>query len=190
MDAATIVRSARLAAGQSQAQLAASAGTHQPAVGRVESGAADATIGRLNRLLTPAGAQVIAIGTRLPTIAAWAGAFRTWLAAGDAEGVRAAFVQVADDLGSVDGDIAVALCSLPPAPTGSLGVDAALASVVQYTLQRLGLPVPRWAREASPSPEPYFIVDNPALHALVAASTPPVFAERNVFVPAEYFESV
>lgn len=190
MDAGTILRSARLAADRTQGQLAASAGTHQPALGRVESGAADATVGRLNRLLAPAGAQVLAVRTRLPSIAAWAAAFRIWLREGDDEGVRAAFLQVSDDLRSLDGDIAVALCSLAPASTGSSGVDAALASFVEHTLERDRYPVPRWARQAPAASDPYFIVANPALTDLVIASTPAVFAKRNVFVPAEFFESV
>jgi len=190
MDAATILRSARIAAHCTQGQLAARAGTHQPALGRVESGAADATVGRLNRVLAPAGAQVLAVSTRLPSVAAWSAAFRGWLLEGDDEGVRAAFLQVSDDLRSLDGDIAVALCSLAPAPTGSAGVDAALASLVEYTLTRERYPVPRWARDAQAGHEPYFIVANPSLRDLVVDSTPEVFAKRNVFVPAEFFESV
>lgn len=190
MDAATILRSTRSAANRTQAQLATSAGTQQPALGRVESGAADATVGRLNRLLAPVGAQVLAVGTRLPTIAAWAAAFRTWLLEGDEEVVRAAFLQVSDDLRSLDGDVAVSLCTLAPAPTGASGVDAALASLVEHTLDRDRYPVPSWARQAPPASEPYFIVANPRLTDLVVASTPEVFAERNVYVPAEFFESV
>lgn len=190
MDAATILRSARLAADRTQAQLAASAGTHQPSLTRVESGASDATVGLLNRLLASAGAQVLAVSTRLPSIAAWAASFRRWLVEGDHEGVRAALLQVSDDLRSLDGDLAVTLCSMAPVPTGSSGVDAALASLVEYTLGRGGYPTPKWAREAPPAAEPYFIVANPALTDLVVASTPEVFAKRHVYVPAEFFESV
>lgn len=126
----------------------------------------------------------------MPSIAAWAAAFRTWLCGGDDEGVRAAFLQVSDDLRSLDGDVAVALCSLAPVPTGSSGVDAALASLVEHTLDRDRYPVPRWASQAPPTREPYFIVANGALKDLVVASTPEVFAKRNVYVPAEFFESV
>ncbi len=190
MDAATILTSTRARSGRTQRDLAQMTGSSQPALARVERRSADATVERLNALLRPLGAQVAALPTRLPTIATWAESFRRWLLDGDLEAVRGALVDVVDDLRSVDPDVAVALCALPPAPTGSDGVDAALAAVVHHVLDEWSLPVPRWARTTAPSPEPFFLVANPALRAEAEAGTPAAFRRRNVFVPAEYFESV
>lgn len=58
MDAASLIRAARRGAGLTQAQLAARAGTSQPAVARYESGAASPSIRTLERLLRAAGQRV------------------------------------------------------------------------------------------------------------------------------------
>lgn len=190
MDAATILYSARTAPGRSQGWLAAVVGTKQPSVARLESGRSDATVDRLNRLLDPLGSQVSALPTKLPTIAAWAASFSSWINEGDLAEVRNGLLRISDDLRSLDGATAVALCVLPPGRTGSVGVDAALASLVTYTLQRNDLPVPLWAELAGPADEPFFIVPNKALRAIVIEETPSLFAARNVWVPRDFFESV
>jgi predicted nucleotidyltransferase/DNA-binding XRE family transcriptional regulator len=58
MDAATLLRSAREAAGLSQGALAARAGTSQPAVSRYESGASSPSVETLDRLLATIGARL------------------------------------------------------------------------------------------------------------------------------------
>jgi transcriptional regulator with XRE-family HTH domain len=190
MDAATILQSARTAPGRSQEWLAAAVGTQQPSVARLETGRSDATVGRLNRLLDPLGSQVSALPTKLPTIASWAASFADWIDEGDLEAVRNGLLRASDDIRSLDGATAVSLCVLPPGHTGSSGVDAALASLVEYTLVRSDLPVPKWAVHAPPADEPFFVVANRALRAIVIEETPSLFARRNVWVPRDYWESV
>ncbi len=190
MNAATILHSARTAPGRTQRWLAAAVGSQQPSVARVETGRSDVTVDRLNRLLDPLGSQVAAIPTKLPTIAAWAASFARWIDDGDLAEVRNGLLRISDDLRSLDGATAVALCILPPGPTGSEGVDAALAAVVAYTLRRSRLPVPRWAELAERTSEPFYVVPNEALRAIVIEDTPALFADRNVWVPADFFESV
>lgn len=58
MSAASLIREARKAAGLTQAQLAARAGTSQPAVARYESGTASPSVRTLERLLRAAGQRV------------------------------------------------------------------------------------------------------------------------------------
>ena len=58
MDAATLIRTSREAAGLSQDTLAARAGTSQPAVSRYESGASSPSVDTLDRLLAAMGARL------------------------------------------------------------------------------------------------------------------------------------
>lgn len=190
MDTASILRSVRASSARSQDELARAAGTPQPALARLESARGDATVGRLNRILEPVGAQVAALPTRLPTLASWAQAFRTWIQEDDLPAVRSGFIQVADDLTSVDGATAVGLCLLAPAPTGHPGVDASLAGLVEFIFTRSNWPVPLWVGDIAPAPEPFHLVPNRSIRHHIEASTPAVFSVRNVFVPAEFFASV
>lgn len=58
LDAAALIGHARREAGLTQAQLAARAGTSQPAVARYESGETSPAVSTLNRLLKACGQQV------------------------------------------------------------------------------------------------------------------------------------
>lgn len=58
MSTASLIRAARTAAGLTQAQLAARAGTSQSAVARYESGAASPSVRTLERLLRAAGQRI------------------------------------------------------------------------------------------------------------------------------------
>ena len=190
MDAATILHGARTAPGRTQGWLAAAVGTQQPSLARLENGHSDATVGRLNRLLDPLGSQVSALPTKLPTIAAWAASFTDWLEEGDLAEVRHGLLRASDDLRSLDGATAVSLCVLAPGPTGSDGVDAALACLVEYTLGRQGLPVPLWTGTVPAAIEPFYVVSNKGLRDIVRNDTPEVFKKRNVWVPVDFWESV
>lgn len=126
----------------------------------------------------------------LPSIADWASVFRSWLGEGDLAEVRHAFIRISDDLKPLDGASASALCEVHPEATGSDGVDAALAPLVEFTLKGRGLDPPSWAASVPPAPEPFYLVVNVGLRGLVVDETPQEFSERNLFVPAAYFESV
>lgn len=59
MDAATLLRTARVRSGLSQRALAASAGTSQAAVAAIESGRKQPTVATLERLLRAAGTELV-----------------------------------------------------------------------------------------------------------------------------------
>lgn len=59
MDAATLIRAARIDAGLTQAQLAERAATSQPAIARYESGAASPSVATLDRILRAAGQRLV-----------------------------------------------------------------------------------------------------------------------------------
>lgn len=60
MEAATVLQTARQRAGMSQRQLALAAGTSQPAVAAIESGAKQPTVATLDRLLRAVGTELVA----------------------------------------------------------------------------------------------------------------------------------
>ncbi|MBK5306871.1 MAG: helix-turn-helix transcriptional regulator [Frankiaceae bacterium] len=60
MDAAALLRSARLRAGLTQRALAAAAGTSQAAVAAIESGRKQPSVATLDRLLRAAGTELVA----------------------------------------------------------------------------------------------------------------------------------
>lgn len=66
-DPATLLRDARRAAGLTQAQLAARAGTTQSAIARLESGRTSPTVANLDRVLRAAGRQ-LELHSALPPI--------------------------------------------------------------------------------------------------------------------------
>ncbi|HUS61600.1 MAG TPA: helix-turn-helix transcriptional regulator [Acidimicrobiales bacterium] len=57
-DAAHVLRQARMRAGLSQAEVAARAGTSQPAISMYESGAREPTVATLRRLVEASGARL------------------------------------------------------------------------------------------------------------------------------------
>lgn len=126
---------------------------------------------------------------RLPTIQTWSRWFVEYVDEGDLEGVRVGFINISDSLRSTPAD-AVAMCEDPPVPTGHKGVDAALAAVVEFTLDYLGLPKPSWISTVTVPEEPFYIAANPGIRDLVEASTLPPFRRWNCYVPEEFFESV
>lgn len=59
VDAATLLRTSRTRSGLSQRQLAAAAGTSQPAVAAIESGRKQPTVATLDRLLRALGTELV-----------------------------------------------------------------------------------------------------------------------------------
>lgn len=190
MEASTILRSSRRSAGLTQRALARTADVPQPNLCEIETGAADVTVNRCNRVLRALGSQLAVIPTTAPTVADWAEQIASDLADGDDAAARTVFVRIADSFAALDGVLRVVLSAQPPAPTGHRGYDAALAGTVEYLLGHAALPVPAWVDGVGPSPEPLYLAPNPAIRKLVEDTTPTVFRDRDVFVPADFFDSV
>ena len=190
MEAATALRSARRSRGISQRALALASGVPQPNLCEIETGGADVTVNRCNRVLRSLGSQLTVVPTTAPTIADWAEQIGSDITAGDDAAARTVFIRIADSFAALDGVLRVVLCAQRPAPTGNRGFDAALAGLVEHLLGAESLPIPTWVREVEPAPEPLYLAANPAIRQLVEATTPPAFLARNVFVPADFFDSI
>lgn len=190
MNARTILHSAREDVGWSQRELSRRSGVAQPSISDIESGQRDTTVATLGRILKAAHYIVVAVPTLHPTVADWAARLATLLRS-DPGAVEKSLVQIADDLLAVDPATRVALCVTPPPPTGDSAIDAVLAGLVEFLLSRARLPVPSWvddpARRAATA---WDLVDIPGLQQFARETTPEPFRRRNVFVPAEFLESV
>jgi hypothetical protein len=95
-----------------------------------------------------------------------------------------------DDLVRADSASRVALCAMPPLPTGDRRYDALLAALVEHDLERDGLPVPTWAQDPGRQAGGWWVEDLPELREAVRQATPPAFARHGVWLDATELESV
>lgn len=190
--ASTLLRQARSAAGVTTRALARAAGSTQPRVTEIERGASDPRVGTLEGLLRATGHQLAVLPTQAPTASTVAQAIRSDLAdrgPGAEERTFRALLVLSDGLSTATDPIKVALAVTPPAPTGDLRFDAAIAGIVEHHLERNGLPLPEWVREPARSltdtwtPDPYADAD-------VASDTPTALRRHGVLLAAAELASV
>lgn len=192
MAPADLIQGPRQAAGLSQRRLAVLARVPQPSIAELESGAqADVTVGLLGRLLEQCGAQLIAIPTTTPSVAAAGSALRRAVREGHAGLLFRQLIQVNDDLASEPPATRLALCLTPPPLTGDRGVDAFLAAVVEFRLRKDRLPIPEWTSLPERFCDPAWDVAGiPSLAHDVLGSTPSSFKRHGVLIAEEDLISV
>jgi len=191
MQAATIVRNARRVAGLSQTQLAERSGVAASAISQIEAGKRNPSFETVTRLIASTGGQLVSVPTRIGTAATIALQIAEDLRGGKQAYALRAFIQLNDNLCSVEGSTRLALCITEPAPTGSKRWDAALAGLVAYRLRQEGIAAPAWANEPSRflgkvwniSEGVVYLVANPE-------DVPREFLERRVHIEARDLESV
>lgn len=152
----SLVRTARHAAGITQAELAARAGTTQPAVAAYESGARKPNLATLSRLLDGCehDVEVLARPRVRRGAASLAELFPTISEdlSGDREhdAVRLLF-GFTDDFRGSSRPGRVALIAEEPAPTDDARFDAALAGIAEFFAAEAGIAAPapaRWTKGA------------------------------------------
>lgn len=192
MTVTELIQGPRQAAGLTQRRLAALARVPQPSIAELESGAqGDATVGLLGRLLTACGAQLIAVPSTTPSVAAAGVALRQSVRQGHVGLVLRQLIQVNDDLASEPPATRLALCLTPPPRTGDDGVDAFLAAVVEFRLRKDRLPVPEWTSQPERYCDPPW--DVAGIHSLadeVRRSTPAPFKRHGVLIAEDDLTSV
>lgn len=182
MSAGTILRNARLAAGVTQEQLAASSRHQQPAISRIER-EGGASFQTLERLLTSLGLRLIAVPLTRPTVADHAAELRQRLA--DRKPTTRLLAQITNDLCEATPWELPLLVASAPATTGDRRLDAYLAALVEHVC---GETAPPWTAEPDrTATEPWVLNPFPedeVLAKLIRANTPPAFARHGVFVDA------
>ena len=185
-----LVRLARLVSGLSQRALAERADDHQPNVAAIESGARDAYVSTVSRLIEAAGGRLVVLPTTTATVAEVAFEVALLIASRRARVAYRAVLGLHDDLVRADPALRVALCVTPPPLTGDHRFDALLAALVEHDLEQDGLPVPAWARDPGRDAGGWWVEDLPELRAAVRKATPAAFARHGVWIDATELESV
>ena len=189
-----MIRTARQAAGITQVELAARAGTTQPAIASYESGAKAPSLATLSRLLDGCEHDVELIATPrvrrgAASLAALAGAISEDLADDrESDALRLVF-GFADDFRGSSRPGRIALIAAEPPPTGDPRFDALLAGAAEFFASEAGLAAPGWVEEPARFLEPWwFVASRPAFDAYTLANTPAAFARHGVFVAREVFD--
>ena len=181
MDSGSALRTARAARGKTQRQLASDAGTHQPHIAAIESGAHDTTVSGLERHLQALLYRLTVLPTRRRP--AWEAALDVadHLSAADEASAFREILQLSDDLAQSPADIRVALVVTPPPDTKDARFDALLAGVVDYWLEECSAPRPAWLDEPHRTSDvPWFVEPLEELHEAVRQATPPPVLRHGV----------
>ena len=173
-----LIREARHAAGITQAQLAARAGTTQPAVAAYESGTRRPNLETLSRLLDGCehDVEVLArprvrrgaasLAELSPTIS------EDLLSDRESDALRLLF-GFADDFRGSSRPGRISLIAEDPPPTGDARFDAALAGVAEFFAAEAGIAAPGWVNSPGRFVEPWwFVASRPAFCCLHACQRP------------------
>jgi len=189
-----MIRTARYAAGITQVELAARAGTTQPAVAAYESGVRTPNFATLSRLLDSCEHDMevlarprvrrgaLSLAELSPTISA------DLLDGRENDAVRLLF-GFADDFRGSSRPGRIALMADEPPPTGDARFDAALAGIAEFFAAEAEIAAPAWVNGRGRFLEPWwFVASRPAFDAYTLANTPALFARHGVFMAREVFD--
>jgi transcriptional regulator with XRE-family HTH domain len=194
MELTTLIRNARQAAGITQVELAARAGTAQPAVAAYESGARTPNLATLQRLLGACehDVQLLArprVRRGAASLAELAQTIEEDLEQGHEHDALRLLFGFADDFRGSFRPGRIALLRDEPPSTGDVRFDAALAGAAELFASEGAISAPAWVNEPGRFVEPWwFVASRPAFHAYVLANTPAVFARHGVFIAREVFD--
>ena len=194
MEITTLIRGARQAAGITQLELAARAGTAQPAVAAYESGAKAPNLATLERLLGACehDIEVLAhprVRRGAASLAELSQTIEEDLKQDqEADALRLLF-GFADDFRGSSRPGRIALLRDEPSDTGDARFDAALAGAAEFFAAEGAIPAPGWVNGSGRFVEPWwFVASLPAFHAYTLANTPASFARHGVFIAREVFD--
>ncbi len=196
MGVATLIRDARQAAGITQLELAARAGTAQPAVAAYESGGKTPNLATLERLLGACEHDIEVLARPrmrrgAASLAELAQTIEEDLEHGHEQDALRLLFGFADDFRGSSRPGRVALLRDTPPGTGDARFDAALAGVAELFAAEGAISAPDWVNEPGRFVEPWwFVATLPAFHAYTLAHTPAVFARHGVFIAREVFDRV
>jgi transcriptional regulator with XRE-family HTH domain len=194
MEHMMLIRTARRAAGITQAELALRAGTTQPAVAAYESGAKRPNLATLSRLLEGCEHDVEVLARPrmrrgAASLAELSAEIAEDLSANrDSDALRLLF-GFADDFRGSSRPGRIALIAEEPPPTGDARFDAALAAMAEFFAAEGGIAAPEWVNGDGRFVEPWwFVTSRPAFDAYTLANTPALFARHGVFMAREVFD--
>jgi transcriptional regulator with XRE-family HTH domain len=186
MNAATLVRDAREAAGLSRSGLAAKAGVPTSTVSRIEDGSSDPTLTMLVRLLAAAGRR-LSISLASPPRTSPTIGLLTEACKPDAAGSKIVWSRLRGFLDEITAhpELTAAAIETPPSRSGDAAFDALLAGIAEKVADDAGIPRPRWTKSVPPSPIPWTAPGTPSRIRKARAAAPPQLAERNIWLAAQ-----
>jgi len=190
----TLIRAARVAAGITQVELAARAGTTQPAVAAYESGARTPGLATLARLLDGCehDVDVIArprIRRGAASLAELSATISDDLTRDHEDDALRLLYGFADDFRGSSRPGQIALLADEPPPTGDERFDAVLAGAAEFFASEAAITAPAWVNGPGRFVEPWwFVASRPAFHAYTLANTPACFARHGVYIAREVFD--
>lgn len=191
-----MIREARRTAGITQVELAARAGTAQPAVAAYESGGKTPNLATLERLLGACEHDVEVLARPrmrrgAASLAELAQTIEEDLEHGNEQDALRLLFGFADDFRGSSRPGKIALLQDAPPDTGDARFDAALAGIAEFFASEGAISAPGWVDEPGRFVEPWwFVASLPAFHAYTLANTPAVFARHGVFIAREVFDRV
>jgi transcriptional regulator with XRE-family HTH domain len=194
MEVPTLIRGARRAAGITQLELAARAGTAQPAVAAYESGAKTPNLTTLERLVGACehDIEVLAhprVRRGAASLAELSQTIEEDLEHGHEQDALRLLFGFADDFRGSSRPGRIALLEHEPPGTSDARFDAALAGVAEFFASEGAISAPAWVNGPGRFVEPWwFLASRPAFHAYTLANTPAVFARHGVFIAREVFD--
>jgi transcriptional regulator with XRE-family HTH domain len=190
----TLIRTARQAAGITQVELAARAGTTQPAVASYESGAKKPTLATLSRLLDGCEHDIEVLARPrmrrgAASLAALSATISMDLSEDRGSDALRLLFGFADDFRGSSRPGRLALIAEEPPPTGDARFDAALAGMAEFFAAEAGIAAPVWVDAPTRFLEPWwFVASRSAFDAYTLARTPALFARHGVFMAREVFD--
>lgn len=196
MNTATLIREARRRAALSQEALARRAGTSQPTLASYESGRLVPRIDTVQRILEATGHELSL--TALPMVRRGAEPIsevsRGLREILQREGARGAWRRLLDFVDDVRGSPRPGqeyLVADEPPPTGDARFDAAIAALIEFLCDEMGLPWPDWTDAPERFIEPWWFVSGlPGYEAMAFRDSPVEFKRHGVFVNEGAFDRV
>jgi transcriptional regulator with XRE-family HTH domain len=191
MNVGNELRSARLERGITVRRLAELGKTSPAAISQIETGSRGVSVDRFASLLKKTRHRYIVLPTIASSVSEVAESIGQFLKKADNQAAYREFISFSDSLKKQQLGVRVALTLSEPDTTGSALYDAALASLVEYWLNKDGLPIPDWVFDPSRS-----LSQTEHLREGIYGRTPdseevlPEFLNRNVLFPAVALESV
>jgi transcriptional regulator with XRE-family HTH domain len=190
-DAALAVRTARRSRGFTQEQLAQRTGLDQARVSRAERARENPRFDTVKRLLAGTGHRFYAAPTTRDDAATIAAQVRESLSRRDSQGALRNLVQLNDNLVAEQGLVRGVLAVAEPELTGWRLWDAAIAALVAWRLNEVGVPLPNWVNSPTRKLDrARFLRVDAADPIPTADDIPAEFAERGVLVWHDTFASV
>jgi transcriptional regulator with XRE-family HTH domain len=196
MNAADVIRQARVESTLTQSELAQLSGTSQPTLAAYEAGRALPRLDTLERLLECSGHElVISIVPKVRRGAVpMAEVARELAGILPEEGARGCWRRLLDFVDDVRASSIAGkrwLVAEEPAPVGDRRLDAAVAGIVDFLCNEAELEPPEWTASPGRLAQPWWFVSGlPGFEAMALRDTPVALGRHGVFVNEGAFTRV